>query len=99
MQYVSIRLSGIFEPKDKQMAMVLSVLEDPNRWPVMVHCKRGGDRVGLTIACYRMTHDHWSNDRAMQEACDCGLTRWEILMRRYIRKFDPQRLLAFMPPH
>ncbi len=38
MQYISIRLSGIFEPHDRQVAQVLEVLEDSKRWPVFVHC-------------------------------------------------------------
>jgi hypothetical protein len=54
--------------------------------------KRGGDRVGLVIACYRMAHDGWTNEQAFQEASDLGLSRWEVLMRRYIRGFNPSRV-------
>jgi protein tyrosine phosphatase (PTP) superfamily phosphohydrolase (DUF442 family) len=41
MQYVSIRLSGLFPPKKEQMANILALLEDPERGPVFVHCRRG----------------------------------------------------------
>ena len=92
LQYVSIQLSGLFAPTDQQVAKILAVLEDPNRSPLFVHCKRGGDRVGLVIACYRMAHDHWSNSKALEEARNLGLSRWEPLMRRYIRRFDAARL-------
>lgn len=54
MGYISIRLSGIFPPKDRQVTQVLAVMEDPERWPIFLHCWRGDDRVGLVIACYRM---------------------------------------------
>ena len=92
MQYISIRLSGIFEPHDRQIAAVLTVLEDPAREPVFVHCRRGDDRLGMVIACYRMHHDHWTNQQALDEAGRLGLSRFEILMRRYIRGFDPARI-------
>ena len=92
MQYISIRLSGIWEPQDEQIAKILDVMEDPARWPIFMHCRRGDDRLGLAIACYRIAHDHWTNEQAFREACDEGLSRFEPLMRRYIRHFDPSRL-------
>ena len=88
MHYVSIRLSGLFPPKSQQIARILALLEDPERGPVFVHCRRGDDRVGLVIACYRIAHDHWTNQRALAEASRMGISRFEVLMRRYIRRFD-----------
>lgn len=97
MQYISIRLSGIFEPHDWQIAEALSVLEDPNRWPVFVHCWRGDDRVGMVIACYRIAHDHWTHEQALAEARRQKLNRFEFLLRSYIRHFDVQRMCAGVP--
>jgi tyrosine-protein phosphatase SIW14 len=92
MRYISLRLSGIFPPKDWQVARVLSVMENPKYSPIFIHCWRGADRVGLAIACYRIDHDHWTNAQALAEARRQGLSPLEILMRRYIKKFDPSRL-------
>ncbi len=94
MQYVSVRLSGIFGPKDAQIAKILSLLQDSRRTPVFIHCRRGDDRVGEVIACYRMAHDHWTNQQAMQEARRSGMSRLEVLMRRYVMHFNPARLPA-----
>jgi len=92
MQYISIRLSGIWEPKKEQIARILALLEDPARAPVFVHCRRGDDRVGLVIACYRIAHDHWTNEQALNEARLHGINPLEVLMRSYIRHFDPSKL-------
>ncbi|HTX35458.1 MAG TPA: hypothetical protein VME43_10560 [Bryobacteraceae bacterium] len=92
MQYISIRLSGIWEPKDQQIAKILTVMEDPARWPIFMHCRRGDDRLGEAVACYRMAYDHWSNQQAYEEACHDGISRFEVLMRRYIRHFNPSRV-------
>jgi tyrosine-protein phosphatase SIW14 len=96
MDYISIRLSGIFPPRNEQIASIVAVLEDPARWPIFVHCRRGDDRVGLAIACYRMIHDHWTNQQALDEARSYGISPLEVLMRRYIRTFDPSKVTV--PP-
>ena len=94
MHYISLRLSGIFEPHDWQIAQVLAVLQDPGRWPIFIHCRRGDDRLGMVIACYRMVNDHWTSRQALDEAEKLGLSRFEILMRRYLRHFDAARVQA-----
>jgi len=97
MQYVSIRLSGLFPPKERQMAEILALLEDRARGPVFVHCRRGDDRAGMVIACYRIAHDHWTNRKALEEARHVGLSPFEPLMRRYILKFDASKLQVSPP--
>lgn len=92
MRYVSVRLSGIFAPRYRQIAEILAVLEDREHGPVFVHCRRGDDRVSEVIACYRIAHDHWTNKQAYDEALTYHLNPLEQLMRRYIRHFDPGKL-------
>ncbi len=92
LQYVSLRLSGLFPPRRAQIAEILKLLEDPARAPFYVHCRRGYDRVGMVIASYRIAHDHWTNKQALEEASHFGLNRFEFLMKRYIRSFDPGKL-------
>jgi len=69
-------------------------MQDPSAVPVFVHCRRGADRSGVLIACYRMAHDHWSNEQALAEARTAGLSRFEPLIRNYIRRFDTRRVAA-----
>ncbi len=91
-----MRLSGIFPPKDYQIVQILTVLEDPNRAPIFIHCWRGDDRPGLVIACYRMVHDHWTNQQALEEARQLRLNRLEVLFRRYIRKFEADKIREYV---
>jgi protein tyrosine/serine phosphatase len=97
LRYIEERFSGFFEPHDAQVAKLLVAMEDPASTPVLVHCRRGADRVGLLIACYRIAHDHWTNEQALAEACRYGLSPLEVLMRSYIRHFDPARLKLAAP--
>ena len=90
MRYVRIGLSGLFAPTDRQMQQILTLLEDPANGPVFVHCRRGADRTGLVIACYRIDHDHWSNAQAMDEARHQGFSGLEVLMQRYVKNYRPK---------
>jgi protein tyrosine/serine phosphatase len=96
MHYVTERLSGIFSPSDAAIERLMVVLNDPNAAPVFVHCRRGADRVSEVIACYRMIHDHWSNQQAYDEARSLHLSPFEVIMRHFILHFDPSRV-APMP--
>jgi tyrosine-protein phosphatase SIW14 len=87
MHYVRIGFPGTLPPTKKQIDKILAVLEDPTKGPVFIHCRRGDDRTGLVIACYRIAHDHWTNARALKEARKEGLNRFQILMQRYIGHF------------
>lgn len=92
LRYVEEQFSGIFEPHDEQIARLLAVMTDPSATPVFVHCRRGADRVGTLIACYRMVHDHWTNQQAFAEARAAHFSPLEVLMHRYILHFDPARI-------
>jgi tyrosine-protein phosphatase SIW14 len=87
MRYIRIGMSGFFAPSDRQIDKILAVLDDPAVGPIFLHCRRGADRSGVVIACYRITHDHWTNAQAMVEARQQGFSRLEVLMERYIKHF------------
>ena len=89
MRYVSIPLSDIFAPTDQQVSRLLALLNEAATGPVFIHCRRGDDRTGTIIACYRISHDHWENRQALDEALANGMSRTEILMRHYVLHFKP----------
>jgi protein tyrosine/serine phosphatase len=90
MRYVSIPMDGFAAPSDQNVSRVLALLEESNTdGPVFVHCRRGSDRSGTVIACYRITHDHWENQKALQEAKSFGMYWIEKGMQHYILNFKP----------
>jgi len=89
MRYVSVPLRDLSAPTDEQVARVLAVLDDASAWPVMVHCRRGADRTGTVIACYRVAHDGWTNQKALEEAREHGMSWIERGMRSYILRYRP----------
>ncbi len=92
MKYYSVPFRPLSAPTDRQIRTVLALIGDSNNWPVFIHCEHGRDRTGTVIACYRIQYDAWSNERALEEARENGLSSVERGMRGYIIRFKPGEL-------
>lgn len=84
--YKNIPLAGVGRPTDEQVNTVLALI-DSSTPPVLVHCKRGADRTGMMVACYRIRHDGWSPERALDEAKAHGMAWGEFGMKAFVRDF------------
>lgn len=84
MKFVNVPMHGLETPHASDVAKVLSVFNDQNAGPVFVHCKRGADRTGTVVACYRISHDHWDNAKALHEAKDNGMAWIQRAMQHYV---------------
>jgi uncharacterized protein (TIGR01244 family) len=91
LRYFNIPLDGFGRPSDEKVERVLAVINAPENQPVFVHCKRGADRTGTVIACYRISHDGWTSEQAKAEAKRYGLSIWEVGMKDYIRDYYERR--------
>jgi tyrosine-protein phosphatase SIW14 len=89
MQYVNVPMSALATPSSDQIAKALAALETNSGGPVFVHCRRGKDRTGTVVACYRIEHDHWPNRKALTEARSLGMSRVEHGMQRFILSYQP----------
>ncbi len=89
MRYISIPFNGMSAPSPANVAKVLALFEDVSSGPVFVHCRRGADRTGTVVACYRIAHDGWDNRKALQEAKSDGMSWTEIAMQHYVLGFHP----------
>lgn len=89
MHYVNIPMGSHITPLTGDVQKALVILDDKSAWPVFVHCHGGEDRTGMIVACYRMLHDRWSNERALEEArADAG-RRLTQAMEAFILGFHP----------
>lgn len=91
LRYFNIPLDGLGRPSDEKIERALAIINAPENQPVFVHCKRGSDRTGTVIACYRISHDGWSSEQAKEEAKRFGLGFWEVGMKDYIRDYYERR--------
>jgi protein tyrosine phosphatase (PTP) superfamily phosphohydrolase (DUF442 family) len=89
MHYVNVPMTGLTPPTRADITRILVLLEGPASGPVFVHCMRGADRTGSVIAAYRIDHDHWDGDRALNEAMSLGMSFFQLPRQNFIRKFQP----------
>lgn len=94
MRYVAVPMQGMQRPTDASMVKALNLLEDSSSGPVFVHCKRGADRTGDVIACYRVEHDHWQNTKALAEARSIGMSWFQQAIQHYVLSYRPRVLDA-----
>jgi len=87
MNYVNVPMKGVVSPTYEQIAKVLDLLNTEGT--VFVHCKRGADRTGAVIACYRIAHDRWRGEQALREAKSFGMGLAQFGLKHYILSFNP----------
>jgi uncharacterized protein (TIGR01244 family) len=87
MKYVSVPLHGMSAPSEADVAKILAIVNDSSAGPVFVHCRRGADRTGTIIACYRISHDKWENHKALSEARGHGMSMFERAMMSYVKHY------------
>jgi protein tyrosine/serine phosphatase len=83
---ISIPLSGIFAPSDRDEARVQKMLGDKTQRPLLFHCAHGQERAGLAAALYRVFSNGWTPQAAYQEMKDYGFHSITFPMKEYFEK-------------
>jgi len=87
MQYEHIPLDASDAPSEENVRRFLSLVTDPARRPIYVHCAHGVDRTGAMVAVYRMEIEGWSNAAAYEEMKVFGAHRLWWDLRRFVRHY------------
>jgi protein tyrosine/serine phosphatase len=88
MKYLNFPMRGVVAPSDEQVQKILALLDSNEK--VFIHCKRGADRTGAVIACYRISHDRWVSEKALSEAKSRGMSWTQIGLKSYVKSFQPK---------
>jgi len=79
-------------PADEGVRRFLSVMDNEENFPVLVHCYAGIHRTGAFCAVFRMEYDHWTNEHATTELRACGYRdlsdEWDLL--GYLQTYQPR---------
>ena len=86
-EFVSIQVGELpyDAPTKAQMAEGVASLQDGRVW--LIHCRRGCDRTGTFVACYRVSTKELSKADAIKEATACGMSRLEFAMHDFLEDY------------
>jgi len=51
-------------PTEENLKKFFAVLDNPNNYPVLIHCYHGTGRAAIYSALYRIEYEKWSNENA-----------------------------------
>jgi hypothetical protein len=87
LKYVRIQTSA-WNPEEAPLALFIKIMENPDNWPVFVHCAQGRDRTGYAVALYRIAVENWSVDDALHEMFDFRFNRIWFRNPAFLRQLD-----------
>jgi protein-tyrosine phosphatase len=98
-KYVNIPMPPMGSPSVESVKQALALLDDERNWPILVHCKHGVDRTGTVIACFRISEEGWSNQRALDEARLRGLAPTQTAKKHFILNWPAPATGNSQPAH
>jgi protein tyrosine/serine phosphatase len=93
--YVEIPMRA-WKFEEEDVVRFLQVVQQADRQPIFVHCRRGADRAGMIVAVYRVVVQGWSKDEAIDEMKNGGYgfnSVWSNLVD-YVREMNVEELRA-----
>jgi len=100
MNYIHLPMSISVGSKisDAAIAKYFEVLNNPDNFPVFVHCRRGADRTGAMVGFYRIAAQGWTGSRAYTEARNVGMRWWYRGLKKQLEVFQPSSVAALKLP-
>jgi tyrosine-protein phosphatase SIW14 len=87
LHYVYLPMDARDEISPDAIQNFLSIISDPARQPVFVHCQRGADRTGFMVGVFRIAKQGWTPEQAYDEARDIGMRWWYRGLKRQLFEF------------
>jgi len=89
LKFFHIPWKGRNKVKERHVREFLSIVSDAANLPAFVHCKRGAERTGVMVGCYRIKHYNWSADEAHKEMKQFKFrTFWFRHLKKYVFEFE-----------
>ena len=80
-------------PTPEHLEEFFRLMDQPENWPVLIHCWAGKHRAGTLAALFRLEYDHWPTDAVLEEMYGFGFGEPSPLqehnLRTYVRRPRP----------
>lgn len=88
MRYVNLPMSAE-PPTQKEIDTFLTIVRDPDREPVYVHCQYGADRTGCMVGLYREIYEGWNYQKTYSEMRKYGFKPYLHKLAATVQKYQP----------
>ena len=90
-----VHLSEYPQKRPAVLDEMLAVYDDPENYPMLIHCKAGLHRTGLLAALYRVEHQGWTTAEAYREMKAQGFgdkdcTESNLYVKQYLLDYQPR---------
>jgi protein-tyrosine phosphatase len=85
--YIQIPIVDQTAPTVEQAEQFLSIVTNPDNWPVLVHCRAGEGRTGVMCALVRYAIDGWDDKRITAEIGRFRSTRMCGCQRQFLKEW------------
>jgi len=76
------------EARPAAVARFIALMDNPDNFPMLIHCRAGLHRTGVLLALYRMEYEGWTRDEALRELKLHGFGRSACTARNdYIQQY------------
>jgi protein tyrosine/serine phosphatase len=104
--FIEVDLLNPWEAEGKNPASLeefYALMEDPNNFPMLIHCRAGLHRTGILTAIYREEFEGWTRDQAMRELRghgfgDTNCTSRNNYIQQYLLQRTPRQRVVQDPP-
>jgi protein-tyrosine phosphatase len=88
-KYLNFPIMPVGDLDVSKLNYIIPALKNEQR-PILIHCYRGSERVGTSVAAYRMLVNGWSFANATKEMDDYGFSplfkEWKRDMKKWVEK-------------
>ena len=67
MRVYSFKMRSSKPPTEAEVQRFLAILDDPENYPILIHCRAGVDRTGYMVGLYRVREQGWDPQSAVHE--------------------------------
>lgn len=90
-----IHMSEYPQKKPAVLEEMLAVYDDPDNYPILIHCKAGLHRTGLLAALHRVEFQGWTVEEAYREMKaqgfgDKACTEANMYVKQYLLDYQPR---------
>jgi hypothetical protein len=87
------------EHRPPAIDQMLTILDDPATYPVLIHCHAGLHRTGILTAIYHMEYQGWTKDQAFLDMKAQGFGPWVCTsandyVKQYVLTYQPRIRVA-----